>query len=94
MGGAAAADLRARRAAPGGRAGAAAANVEIAGPSLDGTFFSFFIAYGGIGYAAAYPELDLDTYLTPMARKGIASLRESTIVQAMLLGPRCVRASS
>ena len=38
-------------------AGAAAADVEAAGPSLDGSFFSFFIAYGGIGYAAAYPEL-------------------------------------
>jgi hypothetical protein len=74
-------------------AGAAAANVETAGPSLDGTFFSFFIAYGGIGYAAAYPELDLDSYLTPMARKGIDALRESTILQTMLSGPRFVRAS-
>jgi secretory lipase len=74
-------------------AGAAAANVEIAGPSLEKTFFSFFIAYGGIGYAAAYPELDLDSYLTPMAREGIAALRESTIVQAMLSGPKFVRSS-
>ena len=74
-------------------AGAAAANVEVAGPSLDGTFFSFFIAYGGIGYAAAYPELDLDSYLTPMARKGIGALRESTILQAMVWGPKFTRAS-
>jgi fermentation-respiration switch protein FrsA (DUF1100 family) len=74
-------------------AGAAAADVETAGPSLDGTFFSFFIAYGGIGYAAAYPELDLDTYLTPMARKGIAAMRESTIFQAALFGPRWVHSS-
>lgn len=74
-------------------AGAAAANVEIAGPSLDGSFFSFFIAYGGIGYAAAYPELDLDSYLTPMARKGIGALRESSILQAMLWGPRHTRAA-
>jgi hypothetical protein len=74
-------------------AGAAAANVETAGPSLDGTFFSFFIAYGGIGYAAAYPELDLDSYLTPFARNGIAALRESTILQAMMSGPRFVRAA-
>jgi len=72
-------------------AGAAAANVENAGPTLDGSFFSFFVAYGGIGYAAAYPELDLDSYLTPAARKGIASLRESSIVHAMLAGPRWVR---
>jgi fermentation-respiration switch protein FrsA (DUF1100 family) len=74
-------------------AGAAAADVETAGPSLDGTFFSFFIAYGGIGYAAAYPELELDLYLTPLARNGIAALRESTIFQAMLFGPRFVRSS-
>jgi fermentation-respiration switch protein FrsA (DUF1100 family) len=74
-------------------AGAAAANVEVAGPSLDGSFFSFFIAYGGIGFAAAYPELDLDSYLTPAARKGIAALRESTILQAMMWGPKFMRSS-
>jgi hypothetical protein len=74
-------------------AGAAAANVEVAGPSLEGSFFSFFIAYGGIGYAAAYPELDLDSYLTPMARKRIGQLRESSIVQAMLWGPKFIRSS-
>jgi fermentation-respiration switch protein FrsA (DUF1100 family) len=74
-------------------AGAAAANVEIAGPSLDGSFFSFFIAYGGIGYAAAYPELDLDTHLTPMARERIDDLRRSSIIQAMLWGPKFMRSS-
>jgi hypothetical protein len=74
-------------------AGAAAANVETAGPNLDGTFFSFFIAYGGIGYAAAYPELELDPYLTPMARDKIEMMRESTILQAMMWGPKFMRAS-
>jgi alpha-beta hydrolase superfamily lysophospholipase len=74
-------------------AGAAAADLEAAGPSLDGSFFSFFIAYGGIGYSAAYPELDLDPYLTPKAIAGIAALRESTLPQAMISGPRFVRAS-
>jgi hypothetical protein len=74
-------------------AGAAAADLEAAGPSLDGSFFSFFIAYGGIGYSAAYPELDLDPYLTPKAIGGIAALRESTLPQAMLSGPRFIRAS-
>jgi Secretory lipase len=74
-------------------AGAAAADLEAAGPSLDGSFFSFFIAYGGIGYSAAYPELDLDPYLTPKAIGGIAALRESTLPQAMLTGPRFIRAS-
>src|SRR6185312_5089691 len=74
-------------------AGAAAADLEAAGPSLDGSFFSFFIAYGGIGYSAAYPELELDPYLTLKARAGIARLRESTLPQAMLSGPRFIRAS-
>jgi fermentation-respiration switch protein FrsA (DUF1100 family) len=74
-------------------AGAAAADVETAGPSLEGSFFSFFIAYGGIGYAAAYPELELDPYLTPVARQGIAGLRGSSIFQAMLSGPRFIRAA-
>ena len=74
-------------------AGAAAADVETAGPSLDGTFFSFFIAYGGIGYAAAYPELELDPYLTPMAAEGIEALRQSSVIQAALRGPRFIRAS-
>jgi predicted esterase len=51
------------------------------------------MAYGGIGYAAAYPELDLDSYLTPMAAARIGALRESTILQAVLFGPRYIRAS-
>jgi fermentation-respiration switch protein FrsA (DUF1100 family) len=67
--------------------GAAAANLELAGPSLDNTFFSFFTAYGGIGYAAAYPELDLDPYLTERGRMQIPFLRESTIIQAAIRGP-------
>jgi hypothetical protein len=74
-------------------AGAAAADVELGGSTVDGTFFSFFISYGGIGYAAAYPELELDRYLTPKAARGIAAMRESTIYQAMLSGPRFVHAS-
>jgi fermentation-respiration switch protein FrsA (DUF1100 family) len=74
-------------------AGAAAANVEVAGPSLDGSFFSFFIAYGAIGYAAAYPELELDAYLTAIARERIGALRESSILQPMVWGPRHMRSS-
>ncbi len=73
-------------------AGAAAADVERAGPSLDGTFFSFFMAYGGIGFAAAYPELELDPYLTPLARSRIEMLRRSTVVEAAVLAPRNMHA--
>jgi hypothetical protein len=68
-------------------AGAAAANLEIAGPSLDGTFFSFFTAYGGIGYAAAYPELELDEHLTEQGRASIDFLRRSNVLQAAVRGP-------
>src|ERR1700685_1630265 len=71
-------------------AGAAAANVEAAGPGLDGSFFSFFTAYGGIGYAAAYPELDLDSHLTPKAGGGTGVLRASDVRQAAVLGPDAV----
>ena len=74
-------------------AGAAAADVETAGPSLDGTFFSFFMAYGGIGYAAAYPELELDPYLTPLARGRIEMMRRSSVLQAALFGPRYIHAT-
>jgi len=51
------------------------------------------MAYGGIGYAAAYPELDLDPYLTPQAREGIESLRRSSVLQAALRGPHFMHAS-
>jgi alpha-beta hydrolase superfamily lysophospholipase len=74
-------------------AGAAAADMEVAGPRLSGSFFSFFMAYGGIGYAAAYPELELEPYLTPQARDGIESLRRSTVIQAALRGPHFMHAS-
>jgi Secretory lipase len=75
-------------------AGAAAADLEAATSKIDGSaLFSFFIAYGGIGYAAAYPELDLDRYLTPAAKEGIERLRQSTVLQAAMAGPRFAKAS-
>jgi fermentation-respiration switch protein FrsA (DUF1100 family) len=69
-------------------AGAAAADIELAGPTLDGSFFSFFLAYGAIGYAAAYPELDLEPYLSPEAHDGIEALRHTNVLQAAMRGPR------
>jgi pimeloyl-ACP methyl ester carboxylesterase len=74
-------------------AGAAAADMEVAGPRLSGSFFSFFMAYGGIGYAAAYPELELEPYLTPKAREGIEALRHSNVLQAAIRGPHFMHAS-
>ncbi len=69
-------------------AGAAAADVELAGPKLDGSFFSFFLAYGAIGFAAAYPELELEPYLTLASRDTIEALRHTNILQAAVRGPR------
>ena len=57
------------------------------------TFFSFFIAYGGIGYAAAYPELDLDSYLTPRARKPDSVAARVHDPAGALRGPRFIRAA-
>jgi alpha-beta hydrolase superfamily lysophospholipase len=74
-------------------AGAAAADMELAGPGLDGSFFSFFVAYGAIGYSAAYPELDLDPYLTAKARRQIEMLRDSNVFQAAIHGPRFAKTS-
>ena len=69
-------------------AGAAAADVELAGPTLDGSFFSFFLAYGAIGFAAAYPELELEPYLVGDAAKWLEALRHTNILQAAVHGPR------
>jgi acetyl esterase/lipase len=69
-------------------AGAAAADVELAGPTLDGSFFSFFLAYGAIGYAAAYPELELEPYLVAEVAVTIDALRGTNILQAAVRGPR------
>lgn len=73
-------------------AGAAAADMELAGPGLDGSFFSFFLAYGAIGFSAAYPELELDLHLTERAQKQIDMLRNSNVFQAALHGPRFAKA--
>lgn len=74
-------------------AGAAAADMELAGPQLDGSFFSFFVAYGAIGYSAAYPELHLDPYLTAKAKRQIEMLRNSNVFQAAIHGPRFAKTS-
>jgi len=72
-------------------AGAAAADVELAGPTLDGSFFSFFVAYGAIGYAAAYPDLEFEPHLVGRGPEMVAALRRSNILQAAIRGPRFAR---
>ncbi len=72
-------------------AGAPAADVELAGPTLDGSFFSFFVAYGAIGFAAAYPELELEPYLVGQGSEVLDALRQTNILQAAFRGPRFAR---
>ncbi len=72
-------------------AGAAAADVELAAPILERSRFTFFVAYGAIGFAAAYPDLELDRYLDERGRRMVAALRDSTVLQAAVRGPRNAR---
>lgn len=52
----------------------------------DGGLFAFLLLYAGIGFDAAYPELNLDTYLTPVGRVATAVLRRTHIVTAIAFG--------
>jgi alpha-beta hydrolase superfamily lysophospholipase len=72
-------------------AGAAAADVEAATPALDGSLFAFFLTYGAIGFAAAYPDLELEKHLTEDGSAAIAILRNTSIFQAAMRGPRYAR---
>jgi alpha-beta hydrolase superfamily lysophospholipase len=72
-------------------AGAAAADVEAATPALDGSLFAFFLTYGAIGFAAAYPDLELERYLTQDGAAAIAMLRNTSVFQAAMRGPRHAR---
>ncbi|MGC9222095.1 MAG: lipase family protein [Solirubrobacteraceae bacterium] len=69
-------------------AGAAAADVELVAPALDRSRLKFFLAYGAIGYAAAYPDLELDRYLDERGRRMVSALRDSTVLQAAVIGVR------
>lgn len=74
-------------------AGGAAVDLESVCARLDGSLFSFFLTYGALGYAAAYPELDLEGHLTAGGRGAVAALRETTVIQALRHGPRFARAA-
>lgn len=52
----------------------------------DGSPFAFLLAYAGSGFAAAYPDVDLDPYLTPLGRQVIQRVRDTCIVEAVALG--------
>ncbi len=67
--------------------GAPPADPLAGGQSLDGSIFSFFAGYGLIGYAAAYPELELEGVLTPRGRQITRRLRDSSVLAAAIRGP-------
>jgi hypothetical protein len=74
-------------------AGAAVTDPESAARHVDGGFFSFLAGYGAIGFAAAYPDLDLESHLTPGGRRTLRALRETSVLEAVLRGPHFIRAS-
>jgi len=67
--------------------GSVPSDLESAGEHIEGTLFSFFAGYGALGLNAAYPELGLESYLTPDGEKHMYRLRRSSIVTAAILGP-------
>jgi len=67
--------------------GSVPSDLEGAGEHVEGSLFSFFAGYGALGLNAAYPELDLESYLTPQGEKHMDHLRRSSIVTAAILGP-------
>ncbi|MFE6862923.1 lipase family protein [Nocardia sp. NPDC057668] len=66
--------------------GGVAADLEFQGEFLDGGRFAWLLAYTALGMDVAYPELDLDGYLTPAGRKMAARLADTHIVTQILTG--------
>ncbi len=67
--------------------GSVPSELESAGDHIEGSFFSFFAGYGALGVNCAYPELNLDQYLTPEGEQTLYRLRRTSIVTAALRGP-------
>lgn len=67
--------------------GSVPSDLEGAGEHIEGSLFSFFAGYGALGLNAAYPELGLESYLTPEGEKHMDRLRRSSIVTAAIFGP-------
>ena len=67
--------------------GSVPVDLESAGENIDGSIYAFFAGYGALGLNAAYPELDLDRYLTPLGEQYLYGLRRTSVVTAALRGP-------
>jgi hypothetical protein len=61
----------------GAAAGGIPADLYVVARSLDGSVAAALLGYAAIGLNAAYPDLKLDSYLTPYGQKVIAALRTS-----------------
>lgn len=70
--------------------GSVPADLETAGEHIDGSMYAFFAGYGALGLNAAYPELNLDGYLTPLGEKRLYRLRRTSVVTAAVRGPHFV----
>lgn len=65
-------------------------DLETAAENIDGTIYVFFAGYGALGLNAAYPELDLDRYLTERGERYLHRLRRTSVITAALRGPHRV----
>ncbi len=70
----------------GAAVGAAPTDFNALARFLDGGPLAFLLAYSAIGFDAAYPELDLARYLTPVGVAAVKQLKRSCIVDAILGG--------
>lgn len=70
----------------GGAAGAAPSDLLGQYDFLNGSPFAFLILYVSIGFDAAYPELNLASYLNDMGRKAVDAYQDTCIIQAVTKG--------
>lgn len=70
----------------GGAVGAVPTDFTSLATSLNRSPLAFLLLYASIGFDAAYPELDLDSFLNTRGRELAARLRHSCIVDAVLQG--------
>ncbi|MEV5003735.1 lipase family protein [Nocardioides sp. LML1-1-1.1] len=52
----------------------------------DGSPFAFLLAYAASGFTSAYPDVDLDPYLTPLGRQVVSWVRTTCIYDAIAVG--------
>ncbi|MQA26004.1 MAG: lipase [Micromonosporaceae bacterium] len=71
-------ELRVKGAAPGG----VPADLPRIRDFVDGGPFSGLVLMAGVGYDAAYPELNLDSYLTAAGKAAVADIKDDCVAEA------------